>query len=122
MSHSCYVGTVDAFFAEHTYLRPLFDALVRFVETIGPFEVEVAKTRITFMIRTRFAGVDRLRRDGLVVHIWLKRTIESPRFSRIDHYPRNDSVYQLIVRSEDDLDDELHGWLEEAYRVGEQRA
>ena len=45
--HSCYVGSVDDFFVNHAELRPLFDAYVPFVETIGPFTVEVVNTRIS---------------------------------------------------------------------------
>ena len=122
MWHSCFAGTVDDFLAKHIHLRPLFDALVRFVEEIGPFEIEVAKTRISFTGRTRFAGVARLRRDGLVVGFWLKRRIRSPRLARAEHLERRDWVYQVLVRTEDDLDDELRSWLAEAYRVGQQDA
>lgn len=122
MWHSCHVGTRDEFFAGHEHLLPLFDALVAFVQGIGPFEVEVAKTRISFTTRTRFAGVARLRRDALVVGFWLKREVRSDRFLRVEHLERRDWVYQLLVRDESDLDDELRSWLEEAYRVGLQQA
>lgn len=122
MWHSCYTGNVDDFFATHAHLQPLFDALVRFVEKIGPFDVEVAKTRISFTGRTRFAGVARLRRDGLVVGFWLKRRIRSSRLARAEHLERRDWVYQVVVRTVDDLDDELRSWLAEAYRVGQQEA
>ncbi|MGZ5398192.1 MAG: DUF5655 domain-containing protein [Mycobacterium sp.] len=119
--HSCYVGSVEDFFAEHGHLRPLFDAYVAFVETIGPFTAEVVRTRISFVTRTRFAVVVRLRRDALVVGFWLKRAVVNARFTNVEHLGREDWVYQLVLRSEDDLDDELHRWLEEAYRVGLQR-
>ena len=119
--HSCYVGTLDDFFADHQHLRPIFDAYVRFVEDIGPFTVEVVRTRISFATRARFAGVVRLRRDGLVAGFWLKRSVSSERFIRVEHIERDDWVYQLLLRSEADLDDELRGWLEEAYLVGQQQ-
>jgi hypothetical protein len=111
---------VDDFFAGHAHLRPLFDAYVRFVERIGPFTVEVVKTRISFVTRARFAGIVRLRRDALVAGFWLKRAVTSERFTKVEHIGRRDWVYQLVLRSEADLDDELHRWLEEAYRVGQQ--
>jgi hypothetical protein len=120
MWHSCHRGTVDDFFALHSHLRPVFDAFVSFVETIGPFTVEVVKTRISFMTRTRFAGVGRLRRDGLVASFWLKRPVASSRFLRVEHLEPSYWVYQVLVTSTDDLDDELHGWLEEAYALGRQ--
>jgi hypothetical protein len=82
---------------------------VRFVETIGPFTVEVVRTRISFVTRARFAGVVRLRRDALVAGFWLKRAVNSTRFINVEHIERRDWVYQLLLRSEADLDDELHG-------------
>lgn len=121
MWHSCYVGTVDAFFAGHPQHRPLFDDLRRFVARVGPFETEVLRTRVSFVTRTRFAGVVRLRRDALVLGLWLKRRVDSDRFSRVEHLERDDWVYKLPLRSEADLDAELLAWLEEAYRVGRQR-
>ena len=122
MWHSCHKGTVDDFFAERVGLRPLFDELVEFVEEIGPFDVEVVKTRISFTTRARFANVIRLRRDGIVVAFWLKREIASERFLRVDHFGGKDWVYQVLLRTPDDLDDELGDWLTEAYRVGQQDA
>jgi hypothetical protein len=119
--HSCYVATVDQFFVNHSHLRPLFDGYVRLVETIGPFTVEVVRTRISFVTRVRFAGVVRLRRDALVAGFWLKRTVSSKRFIKVEHIERRDWVYQLLLRSEADLDDELRVWLTEAYQVGQQR-
>ena len=98
--HSCYVGSVDDFFVNHAELRPLFDAYVRFVQTIGPFTVEVVKTRISFVTRARFAGVVRLRRDALVAGFWLKRAVSSERFTKVEHIERQDWVYQLLLRSE----------------------
>lgn len=119
--HSCHVGTVEDFFAGRDHLRPLFEALAQFAAGIGPFRIEVLKTRISFVTRTRFASVIRLRRDGLVIGLWLKRRVESKRFSRVEHLERDDWIYELAVRSEDDLDDELRGWLAEAYSVGLQQ-
>ena len=61
--HSCDVGTVDEFFVNHTHLRPVFDAYVRFVETIRPFTVEVR--RISFVTRPRFAVKRHLPKFGV---------------------------------------------------------
>jgi hypothetical protein len=117
--HSGSIGSVDDFFVNQAELRPLFGAYVRFVETIGPVTVEVVKTP-SFVTRARFAGVVRLRRDGLVAGFWLKRAVSSGRFTKVEHIERRDCVYQLLLRSETDLDDELRGWLKEAYEVGQQ--
>ncbi|MCZ7536175.1 MAG: DUF5655 domain-containing protein [Acidimicrobiia bacterium] len=120
--HSCYVGTVDDFFANHKHLQPLFEELVALIRGIGTFDIEVVKTRISFTTRARFAGVARLRRDGLVVGFWLKRHLVSDRFLRVENLGSHDWVYQVVVRSPADLDDELLAWLAEAYTVGRQES
>jgi Domain of unknown function (DUF5655) len=83
MSHGCGDHTVDGFFeGKPERLRSLYDALVSFVGRNGPFEQVSTKTRIAFMVRVRFLAVNRVRRDGLGFHLWLKRRIDSPRFTK----------------------------------------
>jgi hypothetical protein len=121
MAHSCARWTVDDFFAgRDPAARELFDALVAFTRRAGEFVVDPNKTRIAFQNRGRFAGVSRVRRDGLVVTFWLKRRVDSARLLRVDHYPPRDYVHTLLVSGTGDLDAELEGWLAEAWRVGAQ--
>lgn len=63
-------------------------------------------------------GVARLRKGGLVCGFWLKRQISSPRFSKVEHVGKRDWVYQFVLRDEGELDDEVRGWIREAYDVG----
>lgn len=72
------------------------------------------------MVRVRFAGVVRVRKDGLLWGFWLKRRIDSPRFSKVEHLGRTDWIYQFVLRDEDELDDEVRDWIREAYDVGRQ--
>ena len=120
MWHSCVRRTVDEFFAGHEGKRPLYDAFLALVERFGRVTVNVSKTRISFQGRVRFAGVAGIRRDGLVCGFWLKRRIDSSRFSRVEHLPPGDHVYQFRLRHLDELDDEVAAWIEEAARVGRQ--
>ena len=74
MSHGCGEYSVDGFFEGRSpSARELYDALVRVIAELGPFEQVPTKTRIAFMVRVRFAAVNRVRRDGLACHVWLKR-------------------------------------------------
>jgi hypothetical protein len=119
--HGCGDYSVEGFFeGKPARFRELYDAYVRFVEEIGPFEQVPTKTRIAFMVRVRFAGVVRLRKDGLVCGFWLKRRIASPRLTKIEHLERADWIYEFVLRSPEELDDEVREWLREAYDVGRQ--
>lgn len=119
MWHGCGEYTVDDFFeGKSERLRELYDAWVSLVGAFGPFEQVPTKTRIAFMVRVRFAGVARLRKDGLVCGFWLKRQIGSPRFTKVELLGKSDWIYQFVLRDERELDDEVRGWIREAYDVG----
>jgi Domain of unknown function (DUF5655) len=121
MSHGCGDHTIDGFFeGKPAVLRSLYDALVTFVGRNGPFEQVPTKTRIAFMVRVRFLAVNRVRSDGLGFHLWLKRRIDSPRFTKVKRLGRSDHLHHVVIRSEEDLDQELAGWIGEAYEVGRQ--
>ena len=120
MSHSCCRLSEDEFFAGREPQRALYRAFLAFVERCGPVTVNINKTRISFQGRARFACVNRVTRDGLACHIWLKRRLESPRFTRIEHLPPTDYVHNFKLTQVSDLDEEMAGWVAEAYEVGMQ--
>ena len=121
MSHSCCRFTEEEFFRGRDAQRTLYRAFLAFVERCGPVTVNVNKTRISFQGRARFACVDRVTRDGLVCHVWLKRRLESPRFTRIEALPPSDFVHYFKLTDPAQLDDEAAAWIAEAYEVGMQR-
>ena len=120
MWHSCVRRTVDDFFERHEDKRSLYEAFLAVAERFGPVTVNVSKTRISFQQRVRFAGVAGIRRDGLLCSFWLKRRIDGPRFTRVEHLPPNDYIYQFKIRDTQDIDAEVAEWIEEASRVGRQ--
>jgi hypothetical protein len=121
MWHSCVRVTEADFFAGREHQRALYRAFLDFVGRCGPVSVNINKTRISLQGRVRFAGVQRVTRDGLVCTFWLKRRIDSPRFLKVDVYPRSDHVYSFRLTDAAQLDDELGGWIVESYEVGMQR-
>ena len=118
--HSCVIVPLEQHFESRPAARDLFGALLSAMEREGPVTISVSKTRIELMTRARFAGVQ-VRRDWLRLAFWLKREIDSPRFSRVDHYGK-DHVYQVELRDRAQLDAELMAWLREARTVGDQVA
>jgi hypothetical protein len=120
MAHSCVTLSEEEFFGGREAQRGLFRELRAFIERLGPVTVNINKTRISFQARARFASVNRVTRDGLACHIWLKRRLDSPRFTRIDQFGV-DYVHNFKLTEVAELDDELAAWLAEAYEVGRQR-
>jgi hypothetical protein len=123
MWHSCGPWSVESFLeGKGPGARALFDAFVDVLGRCGPFETAPSKTAVQFMVRVRFAGVRRLSDRGMTCTFWLKRLIESPRFTRVEAIPKNNWIYSFRVTAVEELDDEVLGWLRQAYEVGRRRA
>lgn len=121
MAHSCRRLSEDEFFGDRVAQRALYRAFLAFVERAGPVTVNINKTRISFQGRARFACVDRVTREGLVCHVWLKRRLDHPRFTRIEALPPGNFVHYFKLTHAAELDDDVAQWLAEAYEVGMQR-
>lgn len=118
MPHSCQVVPLDAHFEGRPQMRATFDAFVAAAEENGPVTVNATKSRITLQARMRFAAVERPRRDHLNAHVVLRRPLASPRFTKVEHVPPSYYVHRFRLQTPADVDDELRGWLAEAYVSG----
>ena len=122
MAHSCVRLSEDDFFAGREAQRALYQRVSRLRGALRPISVNINKTRISFQARARFASVNRVTRDGLACHLWLKRRLESPRFTRIEHLPPGDYVPQFQAdRWPASSTRKWPRWIAEAYEVGMQR-
>jgi hypothetical protein len=122
MPHSCQVVPLDDHFAaSEPNVRATFDALRASVEALGPVTLNATKSRVSFQARMRFAGIERPRKRHLNATFVLTRPIESERFARVEFVPPYYYVRRLRLERPEDVDDELRGWLAEAYEVGTQR-
>jgi hypothetical protein len=116
------VRTVADFFDGKTaHVRALYDQYLAFVErSVGAVIVNVDKSRISFQNRARFTTIAGVRKDKLVISLWMKPKIENPRFTRTEFIPPNNWVYQFHLKAPSELDEEIVGWLKEAWSVGNQ--
>ena len=112
------------FFDGHPAELALYEALFRAVEKVFPEgSVKVQKTQISFYGGRLFAAASLpiRRRKGwpehcLVVTIGLDHRLDSPRVAvAVEPYP-NRWTHHILVTREEQIDDELLGWLEEACR------
>ena len=117
MWHSCSRHELeDHFKGKSPFVRELFDRYLAMVKKCGPVTVYAQKTRIVFQVRVRFAGAV-IRKSWVEGGFWLKRRIEHPRF-RVETITPHDHVYRFRLERLEDFDDELAGFLREAYAVG----
>lgn len=103
-----------AFFQGHDAAHGLFHALLSKAQAWGPFELTATKSRVSITARTRVIWCHEANDDGsLWLGFLLPHRVESPRLrsglagGRWSHHVK--------VRDAGDLDDELLGWLHEAY-------
>ena len=120
-SHFCGRHSLDDHFADKDpHIRPIFDAFVRALEEIGPFEILPQKTRIAFHVRMSFAQLTPKRQwiDG---HLVLAAPAPRPFVRRIEIFSPRNHVHYVRLRSEADVDGDFVELLRLAYAVGEQR-
>jgi uncharacterized protein DUF5655 len=120
MSHSCGVYDLEGHFrGKPPAVRKLFDDLVAFLRTVGPFKVEAQKTRIVFQVRVRFAAAVP-QKGGLRGHVWLTRPAPGPPVTRIEALLPRCYVHHFLLREPADLDGRFRARLRAAYAVGRQ--
>jgi len=111
--------TVD----EHLRDKPewsvaLYRRFEELVAACGPYTLSPSKSSITFKgARRGFAGA-RPTVKGLRVYLDLQRPVDDPRIQNVSPYTRRLFVHHLTITSPEQLDDELAGWVAEAYAVG----
>jgi hypothetical protein len=107
--------------------RELFDVVRAAVGSIGPTEVRVTKSQVAFRRRLGFASTwipaqylgGKRDLPPLVLTVELHRHDESPRWkSVVEPRPRR-FTHHLELRSADEIDDQVLGWLREAWEHAE---
>ena len=113
-------STPEAFFDGLPRGLALYRAVAKAVGGLGEAGIRVTKSQIAFRRRRGFAY---LWRPGQYVHssvpavlsIALAREIASPRFKEVAHPAPNVWMHHLELRDTADVDEEVRGWLKEAY-------
>ena len=121
-THTCApLGGVDRHFEGcRPEVRATYEAVLAAVRDVGDVEVLAQRTRIALHVRMSFAAfTPRVRSlDG---HLVLAREVPSPRWTRIETYSAHNVLHAFRLTSAEEVDEELRGWLAEAYDVGSQR-
>ena len=114
-----YENDILFFFDDKPLELALYEALFSQMEEEFPEgTVKVQKSQINFYGRHLFAMVSlprRKRDSGIIVSVGLSRRLESPRVSvAVEPYPGRWTNH-VPVDGEEQIDDELLGWLREAW-------
>jgi hypothetical protein len=118
LSHSCVKQTVRGFYAGKPELGvALAKAFVAEVRKLGPVTLHPVKTRIALMVEVRFAAINRINRDSIRGHLWLKEKHATDRFERIEVLGA-DLLYHFEVSERRPIDDELRRFIAMSYAIG----
>lgn len=113
-------GAVEAFFEGHPEGRMVAAAVASVVDGLGPHEVRVSRSQVSFRRRRGFAY---LWRPGQYVHsdvpavlsVALPREATHARWKEVAHPSPGVWMHHLELHSPVEVDDEVRGWLAEAY-------
>lgn len=87
MWHACGDYSVEGFLeGKGNRARELFDGFKRLIAACGPHEVAPAKTRVAFMGRVRFAGVNAISDQGMTIAFGLPRPMRHPRVRKMEDF------------------------------------
>jgi hypothetical protein len=109
-----------AFFAGSTVALGVFQTIEGALGKLGEHEVRVGKSQVAFRRHRGFAYLWRpaqyVKSDvPVVLSLALRHRLESPRFKEVIHPAPRTWMHHLELRSGAELDDEVLGWLAEAY-------
>ena len=119
--HSCGKYSLQELFSRSDPLvLKLFKKFARMARTCGPVKMIPQKTRAVFQVRMRFAGCYP-RKSHLLCTVVLSRRLDVPRIVKTEVFAPHCILHQFRIYSENELDDEVQGWLYESYEVGKQK-
>jgi hypothetical protein len=115
-SHECVPAmSLDEYFATSRDIeRPIFEAVVEHLETVGPVHVEFVDVGIFFKRQRTFAEL-RPKRDRVVLSLLLSRPLQHARIVKTWRGSGLRMAYFVDLRQAGDVDDDVRDWLTEAY-------
>jgi hypothetical protein len=115
--HDCAPGlSVEEYFETGpAHERPVYDAIVGHLDTLGPYHADVVSVGIFFKNPDRFAEMRPMQR-WVAVSFWLDRRAAHRTITRRINDYGGRFWHTANVASPDDVDDDLRHLLAEAYR------
>jgi Domain of unknown function (DUF5655) len=94
--------------------RPIFDAVMDHLESVGPVHVEPVSVGI-FLKRARTFAELRPKTKWVALYLPLSTVVDHPRIARRIAVSGNRTWYAINLHGPEDVDDQVRSWLTEAY-------
>ncbi len=118
--------TIEGLFQGRPEALKLFDAVRRYIESIGPVTVEAMKTQVSFGAKNKFAWVwlpqlwTRMRPENSITLTFVAgRHINHDRIAKAVEPRPGRWTHHVIIEDESDIDEDVRAWLHEAYALGQ---
>jgi len=98
-------------------VQAIYTRLREALSALGPFQEEPKKTSIHLVRNAGFAGVHP-RKSYLYLNLRTDYPIDNPRIAKTEQVSKNRFHNELKLNSPDEVDEELIGWLKDAYTLG----
>lgn len=106
---------MDASFAGHVpRLRAIYDSIVEYLDGLGTVHEDAVDVGV-FLKRDRKLAEVRPRSADVELTLYLPRTVRDPRIARVLGAGGPRVVHQILLRGEEDVDDQVQRWLAEAF-------
>jgi hypothetical protein len=116
--------TIQGLFAERPGSRALFDAVRAYIESLGPVDVVVTKTQVSFGNRIRFAWVwlpqmwmAKRPEESITLAFGLDRQVADPRIEQAVEPRPGRWTHHVVIETIRDFDPQVKSWLREAYAL-----
>jgi hypothetical protein len=121
MNKSQYVSTVENHFSsKEPIVREIYNRVLKAIRGIGSVIEEPKKTSIHLVNSSALAGVA-TRKDSLILTLKSDRKLTGPRIHKSEQVSAGRFHHEVKLRSPADVDNELVGWLREAYELSSNR-
>ena len=117
--------TIEGLFEGQPGSMKLFKVVRKYIESIGPVDVEATKTQVSFGVRTKFAWVwlpqtwiKKRPMNTITLAMDLDHEVKDPRIASAVEPRPGRWTHHVMIEKESDLDDKVKGWLREAYANG----
>jgi hypothetical protein len=122
ISHSCGNYSVEDFLKnKNSHLIRLFWFFIDEWEKIGGIKLHPVKTSVALLVKVRFCRINRISRNKIVGHLWLKQEVASRKFFKVEKIGNSDYLHYFEVKSEAFIDDEFLEYMKMAYEIGERK-
>jgi hypothetical protein len=115
--HSCKLFPLDDHFKGKDRSKTLYEKFRFSVKNrLGDFKIESLECCIHFVGIFTFVAV-KIFKDKIVIDFSLDRSLEKERANKNIQMSAHRYLYNIEIRDENDIDDELMEWIEEAYSI-----